>query len=96
MKTFSVRDCNKPIQFFTDCTGCILVPKKMDQVVIITASGAEMPVGIQLPHPLSVKLYDKILEAAYKGGTVHIPDMQEMNDDDIRQALEDIEVVVDK
>ena len=50
MKTFSVRDCNKPIQFFTNCTGCILVPKKMDQVVIITASGVEVPVGIQMPH----------------------------------------------
>ncbi len=92
MKTFSVRDCNKPIQFFTNCTGCILVPKKMDQVVIITASGVEVPVGIQMPHALSVKLYDKILEAAYCGGTVHIPDMQEMNDDEVREALEQIEI----
>lgn len=92
MKTFSVRDCNKPIQFYTNCTGCILVPKKMDQVVIVTASGEHVAVGIQMPHALSVKLYDKILEASYCGGTLHIPDMQEMNDDEIREILDSLEI----
>lgn len=92
MKTFSVRDCNKPIQFYTNCTGCILVPKKMDQVVIVTSNGEHVSVGIQLPHALSVKLYDKILETSYIGGTIHIPDMQEMNDDEIRVTLDKLEI----
>lgn len=95
MKTFSITDYNKPMQFFTDCTGCILVPKKMDQVVIITDSGENVAVGIQLPHALSVKLYEKILDAAKIGGTVNIPDMQEMNDDEIRVALENLKVETD-
>lgn len=92
MKTFSVRDCNKPIQFYTNCTGCILVPRKMDQVVIVTASGEHVAIGVQMPHALSVKLYDKILEASYCGGTLHIPDMQDMNDDEIRETLDSLKI----
>lgn len=92
MKTFSIRDCNKPIQFYTNCTGCILVPKKMDQVVVVTSTGEHVPVGVQMPHALSVKIYDKILEAAKIGGTVHIPDMQDMNDDEIRTTVDEIVV----
>ena len=92
MKTFSVTDCNKPMQFYTNCTGCILVPKKMDQVVIVTATGEHIPIGIQIPHALSVLVYNKILEAAKIGGSICIPDMQEMNDDEIRICIEKIEV----
>ncbi|WP_294784461.1 hypothetical protein [uncultured Eubacterium sp.] len=92
MKTFSLRDCNKPIQFYANCTGCILLPKKMDQVVIVTANGEHVNVGIQLPHELSLKLYDKILETANIGGTIHIPDMQELNDDEIRVAIDELEI----
>ncbi len=92
MKTFSVRDCNKPIQFYTNCTGCILVPRKMDQVVIVTASGEHVAIGVQMPHALSVKLYDKILETSYCGGTLHIPDMQDMNDDEIRETLDSLKI----
>ncbi len=92
MKTFSVRDENKPMQFYMNCTGCILVPKKMDQVTIVTASGEHVAIGVPMPHALSVKIYEKILEAAKLGGTVYIPDMQNMNDDDIRGIVDDIEV----
>lgn len=92
MKTFSIIDSNKPMQFFTDCTGCILVPKKMDQVVIITANGEHVDIGIQLPHALSVQLYEKILEAAKVGGTICIPDFHEMNDDEIRACVEALKI----
>lgn len=92
MKTFSIIDSNKPMQFFTDCTGCILVPKKMDQVVIITSTGEHVDIGIQLPHALSVKLYEKILEAAKAGGSISIPDFHEMNDDEIRECVDKIRI----
>lgn len=92
MKTFSVRDCNKPMRFYTNCIGCILVPKKMDQVEVITASGEHVSIGIQMPHDLSVRLYDKFLEAAEIGGTIRIPDMMDMDDDDIRIALDNIQI----
>ncbi|MCD8217725.1 MAG: hypothetical protein LUD01_06720 [Clostridiales bacterium] len=92
MKTFSVKDFNKPMQFYTNCTGCVLVPKKMDQVVVITATGEHVTIGVQMPHTLSVAIYDKLMEAAQIGGTVVIPDMQQMNDDDIRAIVEEIEV----
>jgi hypothetical protein len=92
MKTFTVIDENKPLQFFINCTGCILEPKKMDQVVIQTESGGLFPVGIQMPHALSVLLYAKVMEAARKGGIIEIPDMQEMNDDEIRESVERITI----
>ena len=34
MKTFTVIDWNKPGKIFTDCVGCILEPKKYDQIKI--------------------------------------------------------------
>lgn len=92
MNTFSICDCNKPMQFFTNCTGCILKPMKMDQVTIITATGDQVPVGIQLPHDLSVRLYEKVLEASQKGGTITIPDFYEMNDDEILVAIDSLEI----
>ncbi len=92
MKTFTIRDCNKPLQFFTGCTGCILTPKKMDQIDVVTASGEIKSIGIQLPHDLSLHIYDKIIEASKCGGTVVIPDMQEMDDDQIRVAVEGIAI----
>ncbi|SDB03435.1 hypothetical protein [Eubacterium oxidoreducens] len=92
MKTFSIRDCNKPLQFFTGCTGCILTPKKMDQIDVVTASGEVRTIGIQLPHDLSLHIYNRILEAAQCGGTIIIPDMQEMDDDEIRTAVENITI----
>ena len=95
MKKFSVIDQNKPMQFFVDCIGCVLVPQKHDKVMIITASGNHVDVGIQLPHAISQLLYDKILEAAKTGGTVIIPDIEEMNDDEIRIALSDITITQD-
>lgn len=92
MKTFSLIDANKPMQFFTDCTGCILEPKKMDQVTIITASGSHIQVGIQLPHDLSERLYEKIVEAAKVGGTVEVPNMMDLDDDAILAAIEGIQI----
>ncbi len=92
MKTFSVKDFNKPMQFYTNCTGCILVPKKMDQVVVVTATGEQIPIGVQMPHTLSVIIFDKFLEAAQTGGTVVIPNMIQMNDDEIRAIVEDIKI----
>lgn len=94
MNTFSIMDDNKPMQFYTNCTGCILVPKKMDQVVIVTATGEHVAIGVQMPHALSVKLYEKIIEAATVGGTLQIPDMQTMNDDEIRIAVDKMKVEV--
>ncbi len=92
MKTFSILDCNKPMQFYTNCTGCILMPKKMDQVVVITADGAHADIGTQLPHALSVNLYQKICEAAKCGGTIVIPDFHELNDDEIRSTIDNIQI----
>ena len=92
MSTFSLIDGNKPMQFHTGCTGCILEPKKMDQITIITANGEHVQVGIQLPHDLSVKLYAKVLEAAEKGGVIEIPDMIDMNDDEILVAINEIAI----
>lgn len=92
MNTFSICDCNKPMQFFTNCTGCILKPMKMDQVMIITATGDQIPVGIQLPHDLSVRLYEKIVETAQKGGTITIPDFNDLNDDEILVAIDALEI----
>lgn len=88
MNTFSLIDCNKPMQFFVNCTGCILKPMKMDQVMIISATGEQIPVGIQLPHDLSVRLYHKIVEASEKGGAITLPDFSEMNDDEILSAID--------
>ncbi len=92
MKTFSVKDFNEPMQFYTNCTGCILVPKKMDQVVVATATGEHVAIGVQMPHALSTTIYGKLMEAAQIGGTVVIPDMQQMNDDEIRAIVEEIEI----
>ena len=92
MKTFSLIDGNKPMQFYCNCVGCILEPKKMDQVTIVTASGSHIQAGIQLPHDLSVKLYAKVLEAAKIGGVIEIPDMYQMDDDQIRIAIDDIKI----
>lgn len=89
---FTIEDNNKPNLFLTNCTGCILEPKKHDQVIIITASGDRMPVGIQLPHPLSILLYKKIIQASKIGGAVEIPDMSEMDDDEIREMLDQLPV----
>ncbi len=92
MKTFSVIDNNKPMQFFVDCTGCILVPQKHDKVMIVSANGEHIEVGCQLPHALSVLLYEKIVEAAKKGGLVEIPDIEDKDDDQIRVAISNIEI----
>lgn len=92
MKTFSLIDCNKPMQFFVNCTGCILKPMKMDQVMIITSTGEQIPVGIQLPHDLSVRLYNKIVEASAMGGTITIPDFVDYNDDEILTAIDALEI----
>ena len=80
------------MQFHTGCTGCILEPKKMDQLTIITANGEHIQVGIQLPHDLSVKLYAKVLQAARKGAVIEIPDMLDMNDDEILVAIDNINI----
>ena len=92
MKTFSLIDANKPMQFYTNCSGCVLEPKKMDQVMIVTENGSHVQAGIQLPHDLSVRLYAKILEAAKIGGVIEIPDMYEMDDDQIRIAIDNIKI----
>ena len=94
MKRFSLIDQNKPMQFFVDCVGCILVPQKHDKVVVITASGNHIEVGVQLPHALSNLLYDKIVEASKVGGCITIPDIEDMDDDEIRNALGSIQVEV--
>ena len=92
MKTFTIIDCNKPSQFFTDCTGCVLEPKKYDQIVIYTASGLHFNVGPQMLHDLCKRLFEKILEAAKVGGCVVVPDMDGMNEDEIRVAIENMNI----
>ncbi len=92
MKPFNIKDMNKPSQFFMNCTGCFLNPEKKDQVYIIAANGNQYPVGIQMHHDLSVHLFDTILEAAESGGTVVIPDMRRMDDDEIRAAVDKLKV----
>ena len=88
MNTFTIIDCNKPSQFFTDCVGCVLEPKKYDQIVIYTASGHHFNVGPQMLHDLCSRLYEKILDTAKQGGTIVVPDMDGMNEDEIRVAIE--------
>ena len=92
MKTFTIIDNNKPSQFFVDCVGCVLEPKKYDQIVIYTASGHHFNVGPQMLHDLCYRLYNKILAAAEAGGTITVPDMDGMNEDQIRIAIEEIKI----
>lgn len=93
MNTFTVIDDNKPRQFFTDCTGCILEPRKYDQIVIYTASGHTFNVGPQMLHDLCNRLYEKILDAAKSGKSITVPNMEGMNEDEIRVAIDKIEVL---
>lgn len=92
MKTFTIIDYNKPSQFFVNCTGCILEPKKYDQIVIYTASGQRFNVGPQMLHDLCYRLYEKILEASKTGGTIVVPDLDGKNDDEIRVTIDQIEI----
>ena len=93
MNTFTVIDNNKPRQVFTDCTGCVLEPRKYDQIVVYTASGHRFNVGPQMLHDLCNRLYEKILEAAQAGKTVTVPNMEGMNEDQIRVAIAEIKVL---
>ncbi len=92
MKPFCVIDENKPMQFFMNCTGCVLEPQKHDRVVVITGEGRAHEVGVQLRHDLSVHLYDKILEAAKCGGTLVIPKLDGLDDDEVREILGELKV----
>ena len=80
------------MQFFMDCKGCILEPQKHDRVVILSSNGNRYSVGIQLQHDLSVHLYNVILEAAKAGGTIEIPNFEDMDDDAIREALGNLKI----
>lgn len=72
--------------------GCTLVPgKRDDQIQVYTMEGINHNV-VMLPHDLAVHLYDKILEAALKGGLIHIPDFAGYDDDEIRQMIDDIKI----
>ena len=92
MKTFTIIDWNKPGKVFTDCVGCILEPKKFDQLVVYTASGQHVNVGPQMMHALSMLLYQKVIDTALVGGTLTIPDLDGMNDDDLRIAIDNIKI----
>lgn len=92
MKTFTVIDWNKPGKIFTDCVGCILEPKKYDQIVVYTASGQHINIGPQMLHPLSMLLYQKVIDAALVGGTITIPDLDGMDDDQLRITIDQIKI----
>ena len=92
MKTFTVIDFNKPSLFFTNCVGCILEPKKYDQIVIYTESGEHYNVGPQMLHDLCSRLYEKILKTAEVGGSITVPNMDGMDDDQLRVAIEQIAI----
>ncbi len=92
MKPFNVRDYNKPRQFHMNCNGCILAASEPDQIIIIDAHGNQLPIGPKMYHQLSVPIYNKILEAAAIGGTVHIPDFDGLDDDEKRIAVEEIKI----
>ena len=89
---FTVIDWNKPGKIFTDCVGCILEPKKYDQIVVYTASGQHVNIGPQMLHNLSLLLYEKIIETAKVGGTITIPDLDGFDDDQLRITLDQIKI----
>ena len=89
---FTVIDWNKPGKIFTDCVGCILEPKKYDQIVVYTASGQHVNIGPQMLHNLSLLLYEKIIETAKVGGTIKIPDLDGFDDDQLRITLDQIKI----
>lgn len=102
MKQFMIVDDNVPMQFLTNCTGCMLdrknvdrssVSKNTDRVMVTTADGGKYPVGTDMLHFFSVQLYRKVMEASLKGGMLFIPDMAGVDDDDLRQMLMDLKVV---
>ncbi|MBQ7447269.1 MAG: type II toxin-antitoxin system RelB/DinJ family antitoxin [Eubacterium sp.] len=95
MKHFMILDDNVPMQFFTECTGCVLDKGAKDRVLVHTADGQVCPVGIELPHFFSVQLYRKVLEASAKGGFLFIPDLadKKKDEDALRQELMDLKVL---
>ncbi|MBE6010233.1 MAG: type II toxin-antitoxin system RelB/DinJ family antitoxin [Lachnospiraceae bacterium] len=95
MKHFMILDDNVPMQFFTECTGCVLDKGSKDRVLVHTADGQVCPVGIELPHFFSVQLYRKVLEASAKGGFLFIPDLAEKKKDEdaLRKELMDLKVL---
>jgi len=95
MKHFMIVDDNIPMQFFTECTACVLDKGSKDRVLVHTAEGQVCPVGIELPHFFSVQLYRKVLEASVKGGMLFIPDLSEVkkDEDKLRKFLMDLKVL---
>lgn len=100
MNTFCVYDYNKPKQFFVDCVGCILKPGHReghpDVLQVVSASGGIFDVGIPLPHALADILYEKIVRVSELGGKIIIPDFAELNDDEIRVAIDQVKVGTDQ
>ena len=92
MKTFTVIDWNSPEKFFTDWVGCVLESPKQDQLVVYTASGKGVSIGPQVVNPISLLLYQKILDTALAGGMITIPDLNGLNDDELRIAIDNIKI----
>ena len=93
MKTFTVVDLNDPEKIFIDCVGATIEHKKAGQVIIFTANGRSFEVGPQMLYPLAILLQRKIAEAAKVEGTITIPDLSEVkNDDELRMAIEGLTI----
>ncbi len=93
MKTFTVVDLNDPERICIDCVGCSLERKKNNgQVTIFTSAGTFFPVAPPMIYPLAVLLQRKVAEAAIAGGMITIPPLEDLNDDELRVAIEDIKV----
>ena len=43
-------------------------------------------------NPISLLLYQKVLDAALAGGTITIPDLNGLNDDKLRIAIDQIQI----
>ena len=93
MKTFTIVDLNDPERICIDCVGCSLERKKNNgQVTIFTSAGTFFPVAPPLIYPLAVLLQRKIAEAALSEGRITIPPLDDLNDDELRIAIEKITV----
>jgi hypothetical protein len=60
--------------------------------VVYTASGKGVSVAPQIVNPISLLLYQKVLDTALAGGTITIPDLNGLNDDELRIAIDNIKI----